>query len=99
MDSTAHAPLAPATGGLDSPAPRSRSWPEMLFFVILVFAVHLTMGIKGNIVAGNFLDTDVYSWLNRVTLLHEHGDWFDRTLPQVNPPHGHTQHWSRPFDA
>ena len=59
----------------------------------------LAMGMQGNIQQGNFLDTDVYSWMNRVMLLNEHGDWFDRSLPNVNPPAGHTQHWSRRFDA
>ena len=77
----------------------SRYWPEFLFFTVLVFVMHLAMGTQGNIVHGNFVDTDVYSWLNRVVLLEENGDWFDKTLPNVNPPNGHTQHWSRPFDA
>jgi hypothetical protein len=105
MDSTISKPplynTLPNAAAAREPGTRggARYWPELLFFTILIFAMHLTMGIKGNIIAGNFLDTDVYSWLNRVTLLHEHGDWFDKSLPQVNPPEGHTQHWSRAFDA
>lgn len=74
-------------------------WPEVLLYLAVLAALHVFVGSSNNVLAGNFLDTDVYTWLNRVELLHAHGDWFDRRLPQVNPPKGHLQHWSRPFDV
>ena len=43
-------------------------------------------------------DPDAYSWLNRVMLLHNGGDWFDFSNPRINPPVGLEQHWSHLFD-
>lgn len=45
------------------------------------------------------LDTDAYSWLNRVHHLVESGSWWDHLQPRINPPDGHVQHWTRPLDA
>lgn len=45
------------------------------------------------------LDTDAYMWMNRVIHMAETGDWFDHSYPRINPPEGHEQHWTRPFDA
>ncbi len=73
--------------------------PQLLFFITILLALHVMVGMNNSVFQGNFLDTDVYSWLNRVDQLHEQGDWFDRRLRRINPPHGHTQHWSRPFDV
>ena len=38
-------------------------------------------------------------WQNRVVRLHESGNWLDHNYLRLNPPDGHTQHWTRPFDA
>lgn len=45
------------------------------------------------------LDSDSYMWLNRVLHLAGSGDWFNHRFPYVNPPDGHVQHWTRPFDG
>ena len=59
------------------------------------------------IVAGNaamvedraLLDTDAYTWMNRVIHIAHTGEWFEHTYPRVNPPEGHEQHWTRPMDT
>ncbi len=77
---------------------RSFSLREILFFLFLVLALQLSVANFYGMSADIFLDTDAYSWLNRVILLHENGNWFDARIPWINPPEGHLQHWTRPFD-
>lgn len=45
------------------------------------------------------IDTDAYSWLNRVHHMVESGSWWDHLQPRISPPDGHVQHWTRPLDA
>jgi hypothetical protein len=56
--------------------------------------------VKSGIIDDQWLypDGDVYMWLNRVLYLHQNGQWFDSTIPRIDPPYGYEQHWSRPFD-
>jgi hypothetical protein len=96
MDSTDTAALQASA----LPAPKSSNrLKEILFFACILLALHTVVGARSNVLLGNFIDTDVYTWLNRVTHLHDTGAWYDRALPRVNPPKGHLQHWSRPFDV
>jgi hypothetical protein len=91
--------VRPAAGSHPVTAERSSRWPSLLLgiFLLLTFSVALG-GIRG-VAEARLVDTDPYSWVNRVTELREGGDWFDDTLRRVNPPVGHKQHWSRPFDV
>jgi hypothetical protein len=91
--------IRPAAGSRPVAAERPRRWPSLLLaiFILLFFSAVLG-GVRG-VAEGRLVDTDAYSWVNRVTDLRSDGDWFDDTLEQVNPPSGHTQHWSRPFDV
>jgi hypothetical protein len=72
---------------------------EFGFLVLILLAIQLAVALSNGTTADLFLDTDVYSWLNRVVLLHQNGEWFNARLPWVNPPDGHLQHWTRPFDV
>lgn len=66
-----------------------------LGLIQFLFVVTGTMGIAD----GALADTDAYMRMVRVQELHTSGNWFDATLPRVNPPEGHVQHWTRPLDA
>jgi hypothetical protein len=75
-------------------------WPFVAVTVAAILAVHAGIFIRDDLLADRLLqDTDGYMWLNRVTHLWETGDWFEHTYPRVNPPDGHVQHWTRPFDV
>lgn len=77
-----------------------RLWPFLAIAVLAILALHVGVFFRDGLQADRMLqDTDGYMWLNRVVHLHEAGDWFDHTYPRLNPPEGHVQHWTRPFDA
>jgi len=64
-------------------------------------AAHLTI-VWGNpdmVEDRTLLDTDAYTWMNRVIHIADTGEWFEHTYPRVNPPEGHEQHWTRPMDT
>jgi len=44
-------------------------------------------------------DSDCYLRLLRVEDLHKGGNWYDPVVLRINPPHGQTSHWTRPFDV
>ncbi len=67
--------------------------------VLLVLILQLALASELGVFEGILRDTDVYMWLNRVLHLRETGDWFDPFLARINPPYGHAQHWTRPFDV
>ena len=71
---------------------------NILVIVIIFILAHMGVAIVNGGFSGVLQDTDAYMWLNRVTYLHENGNWFDHNYPRVNPPFGHEQHWIRPFD-
>jgi hypothetical protein len=80
-----------------TPAPL---WPFLVIAALTILAVHAGVYVRDDLHPDRMLqDTDGYMWLNRVTHLYETGDWFDATYPRLNPPEGHAQHWTRPFDA
>lgn len=64
----------------------------------LLILIQLLMFISQSDPGSTLRDPDAYSWLNRVMLLHEGGDWFDFSNPRINPPEGLEQQWSHPFD-
>jgi asparagine N-glycosylation enzyme membrane subunit Stt3 len=75
-------------------------WPFVLVAVVAIAAVHLGVFLRHDLAHDRLLqDTDAYMWMNRVTHLAETGDWFNHVYPRVNPPDGHVQHWTRPFDV
>jgi hypothetical protein len=77
-----------------------RLWPFLAVAILAILALHVGVFSRDGLHADRMLqDTDGYMWLNRVVHLHETGDWFDHTYPRINPPEGHVQHWTRPFDA
>jgi hypothetical protein len=77
-----------------------RLWPFIAIAAVVILAVHAGVFVRDGLAADRLLqDTDGYMWLNRVIHLHETGAWFDHTYPRLNPPDGHVQHWTRPFDA
>jgi hypothetical protein len=77
-----------------------RLWPFLAIAFMAILALHMGVYLRDGLHADRMLqDTDGYMWLNRVVHLHETGDWFDHTYPRINPPDGHVQHWTRPFDA
>jgi asparagine N-glycosylation enzyme membrane subunit Stt3 len=77
-----------------------RLWPFIAIAAAAILAVHVGVYVRDGLHADRmFQDTDGYMWLNRVTHLHETGDWFDHSYPRIDPPAGHAQHWTRPFDA
>lgn len=47
---------------------------------------------------GELADPDCYLRLLRVEDLHKGGNWYDPVVLRINPPHGQTSHWTRPFD-
>jgi len=67
--------------------------------VLLLLILQTALATKLGVFEGALGDTDVYMWLNRVSYLRETGNWFEPSLPRINPPHGHAQHWTRPFDV
>ena len=48
---------------------------------------------------GELADPDCYLRLLRVENLHKGGNWYDPVFLRINPPHGQTSHWTRPFDV
>jgi asparagine N-glycosylation enzyme membrane subunit Stt3 len=75
-------------------------WPFVLIAVLAIAAVHVGVFFRHDLANDRLLqDTDAYMWMNRVTHLAETGDWFNHVYPRVNPPDGHAQHWTRPFDV
>ncbi len=81
-------------------AGRWAPWPvaAMLAFVA---AVHAAWWLLGDSIVhhGDFADGDSYARLLRVEQLLATGQWFDSSLPRINPPFGGSLHWTRPFDA
>jgi len=77
---------------------RSLPLKDFGFLVLTLFVIQLGCAASYGIAADLFLDTDAYSWLNRAVLFNQNGEWFNAKLPWVNPPDGHLQHWTRPFD-
>lgn len=83
-----------------TPADRRRVYRRSrLFAVIVLLALATNVGWNSGVASGRLVDTDAYSWLNRVVDLQQDGTWFDDTIERSGPPDGHTQHWSRPFDV
>ena len=94
---TADASKSPGTGRA-SPSGSRPYRVQNIFGFALIAIVPLSVGLVQGAGDGRLGDTDVYSWLNRVQNLRSSGAWFDETIVRVNPPVGHVQHWSRPFD-
>jgi hypothetical protein len=64
----------------------------------LILLIQTLVAAHFGIFDGHLHDPNCYSWLTRVLHLHETGNWFDATIPRIDPPHGFEQHWTRPFD-
>lgn len=78
---------------------KNYSKTDIIGIILLIIVAQLIYGYYKGVFDGLLMDTDAYSWVNRVWLLYNEGHWFDSTLHDINPPLGHEQHWSRPFDA
>ena len=65
----------------------------------LILVAQLGYALLAGVFSGQLTDPDCYTWLTRVTQLHETRQWFDATLHRVDPPYGLEQHWTRPFDV
>jgi hypothetical protein len=66
---------------------------------MMIVIIQTMQAVHYKIFDGFLIGTDTYSWLNRVLHLHETGNWFDATIPRIDPPYGLEQHWTRPFDV
>ena len=66
---------------------------------MMIVIIQTMLAVHYEIFDGFLIGTDTYSWLNRVLHLHETGNWFDATIPRIDPPYGLEQHWTRPFDV
>jgi len=66
--------------------------------VSLIFILAYIFGLAP-IEKGELADTDCYLRLLRVEDLHKGGNWYDPVVLRINPPHGQTSHWTRPFDV
>ena len=71
--------------------------PWLLLALVLTSLTLLLAGTAADVYSGELIDTDSYSWANRVIDL-EDGAWFDDTIEEIEPA-GLKQHWSRPFDV
>ena len=49
--------------------------------------------------AQHVIDNDSLTRVTRVMDLHGDNSWWDTTMHRVNPPEGHTQHWTRLLDG
>ena len=72
---------------------------DLIAMSIIILLAHIALGTQIQVFEGKLGDTDVYMWLNRVLQLHQTGEWFNHLNPDINPPNGHVQHWTRPFDS
>jgi hypothetical protein len=66
---------------------------------MMIVIIQTMLAVHYKIFDGILIGSDTYSWLNRVLHLHETGNWFDATIPRIDPPYGLEQHWTRPFDV
>ncbi len=72
--------------------------PRLMLALFLMSLTLLLVGRVTDVYSGQLVDTDSYSWANRVIDLREDGAWFDDTIEEIEPA-GLKQHWSRPFDS
>jgi len=71
------------------------------FLLVGIFCVfYLLLALLGpiNVFEGELLDTDSYTRLNRVLLVHELGHWNNSIYPRSNAPYGESSHWTKPMD-
>ena len=71
------------------------------FLLVGIFCVfYLLLALLGpiNVFEGELLDTDSYTRLNRVLLVHELGHWNNSMYPRSNAPYGESIHWTKPMD-
>lgn len=66
--------------------------------VVLLLVIQALLATQVGVFNGILVDSDVYMWLNRASQLVGNGNWFDHSLPRIDPPVGYEQHWTRPFD-
>jgi hypothetical protein len=78
---------------------QKRLFKYALGATLMILIIQTMMAVRFGIFDGFLIGTDTYSWLTRVLHLHETGNWFDATIPRIDPPHGFEQHWTRPFDG
>lgn len=88
----------PAAAGVAARRPSDTRRP-LVFGALVLVCVCLGLGWTRGVADGRLTDTDAYTWVHRAADLRADGDWFDETLEGVDPPAGHVQHWSRPFDV
>ena len=71
-----------------------------LLLIGIFFVFHLLSVLLGpiNLFDGELLDTDSYTRLNRVLLVHELGHWNHSMYPRSNAPYGESIHWTKPMD-
>jgi hypothetical protein len=72
---------------------------DLLGPIILILVIQVLLAANYDIFSGKLWGTDSYMWQNRVVQLHESGNWQNHNYTRLNPTDGHTQHWTRPFDA
>lgn len=89
---------ADPTGLLKVDPPRRSTRRSLAFAVCLLALFTMAAGLASGAGQGRLTDTDAYTWTYRALELRADGDWYDDTLDGVDPPAGHAQHWSRPFD-
>lgn len=66
---------------------------------IFIFQAYFLSARYGLFAGGGLMDPDSYTRLIRVLELLNGADWYDQPFSRANAPHGHTLHWTRPFDA
>jgi len=71
-----------------------------LLLIGIFFVFHLLSVLLGpiNLFDGELLDTDSYTRLNRVLLVHELGHWNHSMYPRSNAPYRESIHWTKPMD-
>jgi hypothetical protein len=72
---------------------------DLVGTIVLILVIQAVVAAKFGVYTGHLWGPDSYMWLNRVVQLQESGNWLEHSYQRLNPPDGHTQHWTRPFDA
>ena len=86
-------------GESSTSAPCTSAWRTFAVAAIVLTCFSFGFGLANGIGDGRLQDTDAYTWAYRAADLRSDMEWFNDTLERVNPPAGHVQHWTRPFDA
>ncbi len=67
--------------------------------VVTLFGLFGMLALFGELVAASgFIDTDNFTRLAKLRQFWSQGGWFDPMQHRINPPQGHSTHWTKPLD-